>query len=84
MNTYKIFLASSFELKADRDQFEIFINRKNKEWVNKGIFFELGIVTGKQPETFLGRSSRGALRPKPRLRLSKKYTQLFSAVCFVP
>ena len=43
MNTYKIFLASSFELKADRDQFEIFINRKNKEWVNKGIFFELVI-----------------------------------------
>lgn len=41
MNTYKIFLASSFELKADRDQFEIFINRKNKEWHHKGIFLEL-------------------------------------------
>jgi len=43
MNTYKIFLASSFELKADRDQFEIFINRKNKEWLQKGIFLELVI-----------------------------------------
>ena len=27
----KIFLASSSELKDDREQFEIFINRKNKE-----------------------------------------------------
>ena len=43
MNTVKIFLASSFELKADRDQFEIFINRKNKEWLSKGIFLELVI-----------------------------------------
>ncbi len=37
----KIFLASSLELKEDREQFEIFINRKNKDWVNKGIFLEL-------------------------------------------
>lgn len=43
MNTYKLFLASSFELKSDRDQFEIFISRKNKEWVSKGAYLELVI-----------------------------------------
>ena len=41
MKKQKIFLASSSELKDDRDQFEIFINRKNKEWVGKGVFLEL-------------------------------------------
>lgn len=41
MKKQRIFLASSAELKADRDQFEIFINRKNKEWIDKGIFLEL-------------------------------------------
>ncbi|MEM9275917.1 MAG: SUMF1/EgtB/PvdO family nonheme iron enzyme [Cyanobacteria bacterium P01_F01_bin.143] len=39
----KIFLASSSELKDDREQFEIFINRKNKEYIRKGIFLELVI-----------------------------------------
>ena len=37
----RFFLASSSELKSDRDEFEIFINRKNKEYVQKGIFIEL-------------------------------------------
>ncbi|MDJ0845075.1 GUN4 domain-containing protein [Crocosphaera sp.] len=37
----QIFLASSSELKEDREQFEIFINRKNKEYIYKGIFLEL-------------------------------------------
>jgi hypothetical protein len=37
----KIFLASSEELKKDREQFEIFINRKNKDWIAKGIFLHL-------------------------------------------
>ena len=41
MTTKKIFLASSSELKDDRDQFEIFINRKNKDWHAKGVFLEL-------------------------------------------
>ena len=41
MLTKKIFLASSSELKDDRDQFEILINRKNKEWVARGVFLEL-------------------------------------------
>ena len=36
MITIKVFLASSSELKNDRTAFEIFINRKNKEWVARG------------------------------------------------
>ena len=43
MDTKKIFLASSSELSEDRQQFEILINRKNKEWVSKGVFLELVI-----------------------------------------
>ncbi|MBA2659036.1 MAG: hypothetical protein H0U72_05680 [Nitrosospira sp.] len=37
----KLFLASSSELKEDREQFEIFINRKNKDWIDKGVFLDL-------------------------------------------
>jgi hypothetical protein len=43
MQTIKIFLASSAELKADREQFEIFLNRKNKELIKTGVFLELVI-----------------------------------------
>ena len=41
MKTTRLFLASSSELLDDRKEFEIFINRKNKEWFGKGIFIEL-------------------------------------------
>ncbi|HEV7350949.1 tetratricopeptide repeat protein [Telluribacter sp.] len=41
MEKRKIFLASSSELKDDRQQFEIFISRKKGEWHDKGIFLEL-------------------------------------------
>jgi hypothetical protein len=37
----KLFLASSAELSEDRKEFEIFVNRKNKDWVDKGVFLEL-------------------------------------------
>lgn len=37
----KLFLASSAELKEDRKEFEVFVNRKNKDWVDKGVFLEL-------------------------------------------
>ena len=37
----KIFLASSSELKDDRRELEIFINRRNSNWVEKGIFLRL-------------------------------------------
>ncbi len=43
MLTKSIFLASSSELKEDRNEFEIFINRKNKDWVSKGAFLRLEI-----------------------------------------
>jgi len=43
MKPIKIFLASSAELKSDREQFEIFINRKNNQWVNRGVFLKLVI-----------------------------------------
>lgn len=43
MNTYKIFLASSSELSSDRKEFEILINRKNKDWVSKGAHLDLVI-----------------------------------------
>jgi hypothetical protein len=39
--TRKIFLASSEELRDDRDEFEIFVNRKNKDWVDQGVFLHL-------------------------------------------
>ncbi|MFN0304856.1 MAG: NB-ARC domain-containing protein, partial [Burkholderiales bacterium] len=41
MINIKIVLASSSELKEDRNDFEIFIGRKNKDWVNRGVFLEL-------------------------------------------
>lgn len=41
--TVKIFLASSAELKADREQFEQFIGRKNKTLNEKGQFLKLEI-----------------------------------------
>lgn len=41
METKRLFLASSAELEEDRKEFEILINRKNKDWVAKGVFLEL-------------------------------------------
>lgn len=41
MLTKKLFLASSAELADDRREFEIFINRKNKDWVARDVFLEL-------------------------------------------
>ncbi|MEL6780216.1 MAG: hypothetical protein AAFO06_23540 [Cyanobacteria bacterium J06597_16] len=43
MQKVKLFLASSSELKADREQFEIFIYRKCKAWFDRGIFLHLDI-----------------------------------------
>ncbi len=41
MRTIKIFLASSSELKEDRDQFDIFINEENKRLIHKEVFLEV-------------------------------------------
>jgi len=43
MKKVKIFLASSFELKPEREQFEIEIYRKCKQWYDNGIFLHLDI-----------------------------------------
>jgi hypothetical protein len=41
MITKKIFLASSSELQDDREEFQIFIDRKKQDWADKGVFLEL-------------------------------------------
>lgn len=41
LKTITIFLASSSELKEDREQFEIFINRENKKLIDQGVFLKL-------------------------------------------
>lgn len=57
MQKIKLFLASSSELKDDREQFEIFIYRKCKAWFDKGIFLHLDIW-----EDFLDAISAGGLQ----------------------
>lgn len=55
--TIKIFLASSSELKEERDQIEIFINRENKKLIKENIFLELNIW-----EDFVDHMSRTRLQ----------------------
>lgn len=43
MQTRKIFLASSEELREDRRDFELMIGQLNQEWFPRGIFFHLVI-----------------------------------------
>ena len=43
MKTKKIFLASSSELKEDRQEFEVLVSRQNNEWVRQGAYLELVI-----------------------------------------
>ncbi len=43
MKKVKIFLASSFELKPEREQFEIEVYRKCKQWFDTDIFLHLDI-----------------------------------------
>ena len=56
-NEIKLFLASSAELEEDRKEFELFINRKNKELIEKNIFIRLEIW-----EDFLDSMSRTSLQ----------------------
>ncbi len=46
MKKLNIFLASSNELKKEREQFEIEIYRKGKDWFSKGIFLNLLVWEG--------------------------------------
>jgi hypothetical protein len=41
MRTVKVFLASSSELHDDRKEFEILVNRRNKQWVDRDVFLDL-------------------------------------------
>lgn len=41
LKTYKIFLASSEELRDDRNGVEIFMSRENNEFIKQGFYFEL-------------------------------------------
>ncbi|HTT11418.1 MAG TPA: hypothetical protein VMG60_11055 [Burkholderiaceae bacterium] len=67
METFSIFLASSKELEEDRRSFEIFINRKNKEWVEQvGIFLRLELW-----EDFLDAFSRTRLQDEYDKRIRK-------------
>lgn len=43
LQTIRIFLASSAELKPDREAFEQFIARRNKDWRPRGVFLHLDI-----------------------------------------
>lgn len=71
----KLFLASSSELKEDREQFEIFINRKNKEWFDKGVFLDLVIW-----EDFLDAVSKTRLQDEynQAIRECHVFVMLFS------
>jgi hypothetical protein len=70
----KLFLASSAELKEDRREFEIFINRKNKDWVGKGVFLELVVW-----EDFLDAVSQTRLQDEynRRIRECDLFVMLF-------
>jgi hypothetical protein len=74
MLTKSIFLASSSELKEDREQFENFINRKNKDWVDKGVFLKLVIW-----EDFLDAMSKTRLQDEynEAIRESDLFVMLF-------
>lgn len=41
LKVFKIFLASSEELKSDRDNFEIFMSRENNTFVKQGVYFQV-------------------------------------------
>ena len=53
LKTVKLFLASSSELKTDREQVEIWVNRENKKLVKKGVFLQFNLW-----EDFLDAMSR--------------------------
>jgi hypothetical protein len=74
INNINIFLASSSELKEDREQFELFINRKNNNWVGKGVFLKLVIW-----EDFLDAMSMTRLQDEynKAIRKSDLFVMLF-------
>jgi hypothetical protein len=57
MQTRKIFLASSEELRADRVAFELMVGQLNQEWVPRGTFFHLVVW-----ENFIDAMSKDGLQ----------------------
>jgi hypothetical protein len=75
VDIFRIFLASSEELKEDRRDFEIFIYRKNKDWVpHRGIFLDLVVW-----EDFLDALSKTRLQDEynKRIRECDLFVMLF-------
>lgn len=66
MRKIKIFLASSNELKSERESFEIEINRKNKLWLDRKVFFHLDIW-----EDLSARMSTSRLQDEYNKRIEK-------------
>jgi hypothetical protein len=75
MKTKKIFLASSSELKEDRQEFESFVSRRNNDWVRQGVYLELVIW-----EDFLDAVSQTRLQDEydKAVRDSDIFVMLFS------
>ena len=71
----KIFLASSFELKKEREQFEIFIHRENQQLYKKGIFIELQIW-----ENFIDAMSQTRLQDE--YNFAVKHSEIFVSLFF--
>jgi hypothetical protein len=74
MNEIKVFLASSSELRSDRDGFEQFVGRLNQEWVKRGLFLKLVMW-----ETFLEVLSKTRLQDEynKAIRESDLFVMLF-------
>ncbi|HEX5151029.1 MAG TPA: hypothetical protein VFW07_06250 [Parafilimonas sp.] len=66
MKIVSIFLASSSELKEDRDQLQIHIGNKNKEWTKKDVFLKLVLW-----EDFLDAMSQTRLQDEYNEAISK-------------
>ena len=71
----KIFLASSEELKAEREQFEIFIHRQNQLLYKKGVFIELVIW-----ENFIDAMSKTRLQDE--YNIAVKNADIFVSLFF--
>jgi hypothetical protein len=75
MKTIKIFLASSSELKEDRQEFESVVSRQNNDWVRRGVYLELVIW-----ESFFDGMSQTRLQDEynKAVRESDIFVMLFS------
>lgn len=75
MKTKKIFLASSSELREDRQEFERLVSRQNNDWVPRGVYLQLVIW-----EDFLDAMSQARLQDEynKAVRECDLFVMLFS------